>query len=128
MYQSTECPSEGSRCVSYPRSHSIHPADGEWNEFGWIATGEGAVWTTDNFQGILWRVDPSRGSAVRSIQVGSGALGVGVGAGSVWVANSTAGTVSRVDPLENAIASTIELGGIPRGVAVGEGAVWVTVG
>jgi class 3 adenylate cyclase/streptogramin lyase len=98
------------------------------HEFGWIATGEGAVWTTDNFQGILWRVDPSRGSAVRSIQVGSGALGVGVGAGSVWVANSTAGTVSRVDPLENAIASTIELGGIPRGVAVGEGAVWVTVG
>lgn len=65
---------------------------------------------------------------MRSIQVGSGALGVGVGAGSVWVANSTAGTDSRVDPLENAIASTIELGGIPRGVAVGEGAVWVTVG
>ena len=105
------------------------------HEFSWIAAGEGAVWTADNIiltgqgseQGILWRIDPARDAAVRTIRVGTGPLGIGVGAGSVWVANSLAGTVSRVDPLENAVEETIPVGGTPRGVAVGEGVVWITV-
>ena len=105
------------------------------HEFGGIAVGEGAVWTADNRvlsgqapdQGILWRINPAREAATRTIRVGTGALGIAVGAGSVWVANSVAGTVSRVDPQEEAVEATIAVGRTPRGVAVGEGAVWVTV-
>jgi streptogramin lyase len=105
------------------------------HEFGWIAVGEGAVWTADNRilsgqppdQGILWRINPARDTATGTIRVGTGALGIAVGAGSVWVASSIAGTVSRVDPREDAVDVTIRVGLTPRGVAVGEGAVWVTV-
>ncbi|MBD0329414.1 MAG: hypothetical protein ICV64_04850 [Thermoleophilia bacterium] len=105
------------------------------HEFGWIAAGEGAVWTAHNVLGpgrgaggTLWRIDPRLDAAVTTIEVGTGPLGIGVGAGAVWVANSVDGTVSRVDPLDNEEEQTIEVGGTPRGVAVGEGAVWVTVG
>jgi virginiamycin B lyase len=95
--------------------------------YGGIAAGEGAVWVADNEQATLWKVDPVREAAVKTIKVGADPLGVAVGAGSVWVANSSARTVSRIDPREDEVVSTIEVGGIPRGVAVGEGAVWVTV-
>ena len=105
------------------------------HEFGWIAAGEGAVWTADNIvltgqapdRGILWRIDPARDAATRTIRVGTGALGIAVGGGSVWVANSVAGTVSRVDPQEDTVEATIAVGRTPRGIAVAEGAVWVTV-
>ena len=95
--------------------------------YGGIAAGEGAVWVADQEQATLWKVDPVREAAVKTIKVGSDPLGVAVGAGSVWVANSSARTVSRIDPREDEVVATIEVGGTPRGVAVGEGAVWVTV-
>ena len=104
------------------------------HEFGGIAVGEGAVWTADNAipgggpdRGVLWRIDPTRDAATRTIRVGTGALGVAVGEGSVWVASSIAATVTRVDPANDAVDEAIVVGGTPRGVAVGEGAVWLTV-
>jgi YVTN family beta-propeller protein len=116
-----------------PRTNSTSKIDIPL-EFGWIAAGEGGVWTADNVilrpggpKGTLWRIDPALEAAVKAIEVGEGPRGVAVGAGSVWVVNGASGTVSRVDPLDNEVESTIDVGGTPRGVAVGEGTVWVTI-
>ncbi len=93
-----------------------------------IATGAGALWAADAYDGTLWRIDPGPPKVIsRTIAVGAGADGVAVGAGAVWVINSLQGTLVRVDPRRNVVTATVALGNTPRDVDVGEGAVWTTV-
>ena len=49
-------------------------------------------------QGLLWRIEPGRDPATRTIDIGVGATAVTLGDGAVWVANFVSDEVSRVDP------------------------------
>ena len=92
-----------------------------------IAVGDGSVWVTDPYQGLLWRVRPGPRPLEQTIQIGVGASDVTYGAGAVWVANGLTGTVSRVDPRTNRVVQTISVGNTPGPLAAGDGGVWVAV-
>jgi YVTN family beta-propeller protein len=100
-------------------------------QYGYVATGAGAVWQTDFANDVLLRIDPVTEKVVASIPVGSGPEGVAVTAGSVWVANEHDGTVSRVDPETNLVIATISVGpagsGGPQIMTAGPGGVWVDI-
>ena len=55
-----------------------------------LAVGEGAVWATDPFAGVVWRVDPRTNTGV-TVDVGRGVDTVAVGAGAVWAGQQQAG-------------------------------------
>ncbi len=104
---------------------------GKTIEFGagflWgIAVGGGAVWATDQAQGLLWRIEPGPEPTTRTIDVGRGVTYVSFGDGAPWVGNYVDGTVSRVDPDANRVAVKTAVG-TPQALAVGEGAAWVSV-
>jgi virginiamycin B lyase len=87
--------------------------------------GGGAVWVTDQADGLVTRIDAASNS-VTTIEVGEGPAGIAFGEEAVWVANGGDGTVSRIDA-ETYEVETIEVGNRPSGIAVGNGAVWVTI-
>ena len=92
---------------------------------GNLAAGEGALWTTDDFD-TLARVDPRTGVPTRAPgELGRGAHGVAAGAAGVWVAGDG---VTRLDP-RTLLPESVP---IPTGrvgpIAVGAGAVWAAVG
>ena len=70
-------------------------------DYGYDATGAGAVWQTDYGDDVLLRIDPVAGKVLATIPVGSAPEGVAVTAGSVWVANEHDGSVTRIDPATN---------------------------
>ena len=92
-----------------------------------VAVGEGAVWATAPYDGVLWRVDPRPRLLQRTIAVGVGASAVTVGGGAVWVLNALRGTVTKVDPASNRVVATIAVGGTPRRAAFTGGRLWVSV-
>jgi YVTN family beta-propeller protein len=92
-----------------------------------IAVGDGSVWVTDPYQGLLWRIRPGPRPLEQTIQIGVGASDVTYGTGAVWVANGLSGTVSRVDPHTNRVVQTISVGNTPGPLAAGDGGVWVAV-
>jgi YVTN family beta-propeller protein len=96
-------------------------------DFGAIAVGGGAVWLTDAFAGVVWRVDTAGKPVQRTIDVGGGVDSVAFGAGAAWAGNSVTGTVTRIDPATNAVKARVALGNTPRSVAFGGGRVWVSV-
>jgi ABC-type branched-subunit amino acid transport system substrate-binding protein len=90
-----------------------------------IAVGDGAVWVTDDPQGLLWRIDVGRSRTARTIDVGVGAFHVAYGAGAVWVGNFVAGTVSRVDPRTNRVTARVPVGAV-QSLAAGDGVAWAS--
>ena len=88
-----------------------------------VATGDGAVWLTDNEADNVTRVDPT--GLLTSVAVGNGPSGIAVGEGAVWVADSLDNAVVRINPDGPAVTNTIAVGQSPSAVAVGAGAVWV---
>jgi YVTN family beta-propeller protein len=96
-------------------------------DFGPIAVGGGAVWLTDAFAGVVWRVDTAGKPVQRSIDVGGGVDSVAFGAGAVWAGNSLTGTVTRINAATNTVKARIALGNTPRYVTFGAGRLWVTV-
>jgi ABC-type branched-subunit amino acid transport system substrate-binding protein/DNA-binding beta-propeller fold protein YncE len=90
-----------------------------------IAVGSGAVWVTDDPQGLLWRIDVGRSRTARTIDVGVGAFYVSYGAGAVWVGNFVTGTVSRVDPRTNRVTARHQVGAI-QSLAAGERVAWAS--
>ena len=102
-----------------------------WMEYGYDASGAGAVWQTDYENNALLRIDPVTSRVVARIPVGLQPLGVVVTAGSVWVANEHSESVSRVDPKTNRVIATILIGPAgpagPQIMTAGPGGVWVDV-
>ena len=100
-------------------------------EYGYVTTGEGAVWQSDYENDALLRIDPVAGKVVASIPVGSQPLGVAVTEGSVWVADEHSEAVTRVDPKTNRVVATIPIGtpgpAGPQIMTAGPGGVWVDV-
>jgi YVTN family beta-propeller protein len=90
-----------------------------------IAVGGGAVWVTDDPQGLLWRIDLGRSRTARTIDVGVGAFYVAYAAGAVWVGNFVSGTVSRVDPRTNRVTARVPVGAV-QSLAAGDGVAWAS--
>jgi YVTN family beta-propeller protein len=94
---------------------------------GQVATGAGAVWSSNSPTGTVSRIDPAKNAVVDKIPVGGDPSGIAVGDGSVWVANALGGDVFRISPATDTRTDTILVGNGPRGVAFGSGAVWVAL-
>jgi streptogramin lyase len=50
-----------------------------------LASGEGAMWTADHDDGVVWRIDPSTNRASRLADVGLHPVAIAAGSGAVWV-------------------------------------------
>ena len=90
-----------------------------------MAVDGNAVWVANSLDATLSRIDPTTGSVVATIAVGSGPTAIAATAGSVWVANAYSDSVSRIDPRANKIVGTIEVGGRPSALAAGPSNLWV---
>ncbi len=91
-----------------------------------IAVGDGAVWVLgDAADRRLWRIDPSSGDIVRTIDLPFAPRSVAAGAGGVWVTAQLDDTVSRIDPASGRITATVPVGRGAGAVAVGAGGIWV---
>ena len=99
----------------------------QWASAASLAIGAGAVWVTDPYAGLVWRIDLGPQAMQQSVQVDLGVDSVTADTRSVWAANSVTGTVSRIDPATKRVIATVSLGGTPRSVALGAGRVWVAV-
>jgi len=103
----------------------------DWIEYGYVATGEGAVWQTDFDHNAVLRIDPVAGKVVASIPVGSAPEGVAVTKGAVWVADHHDGAITRIDPKTNRVVATIPISPTgadgPYAMTAGPGGVWVDV-
>jgi peptide/nickel transport system substrate-binding protein len=86
------------------------------------------VWVAAEEVGVVTKLDPVSGAAVRAIGVGNGPAAIAVGYGGVWVANRDDGTVSRIDAATDTVTDTVRVGGSPGAVAAGRGAIWVADG
>ena len=107
-----------------PRSNriaqSIHLMAGSLND---VAVGAGAVWATDPFGGLLWRVDPGPPSLTKTIDVGPGGAVVDADGQAVWVVNHLDDKLLKIDPRTNDVAA-IEVGA-PQNVAADSTLAWV---
>jgi virginiamycin B lyase len=101
-------------------------------DYGYVATGAGAVWQTDFDRDTVVRIDPVDGKVTSiPLPVGSAPEGVAVTANAVWVADHHAGAITRVDPATNSVVATIQIGPTgadgPLAMTAGPGGVWVDV-
>jgi len=93
---------------------------------GRLAVDGDVVWSANQSDDTVSRIDLSTASVVQTIPVGSSPSGIAVGGGAVWVADNLDGTVSRIDPRANKRVQTIRVGDGPTAVAFGLGSVWVS--
>jgi DNA-binding beta-propeller fold protein YncE len=102
-------------------------------QYGYAASGAGAVWQADFDSDSLLRIDPQTNAVVETIQLGNDAApeGVAVADGAVWVAEHHQGAVVRIDPATNAVVKTIRVGPAgadgPLEMTAGATGIWVNV-
>jgi len=90
-----------------------------------LAVAAGAVWVTDPFAGVLWRVDPGPPTLTKTIAVSPGSALVDADGRAVWVVNHLDDKVYEIDPHTNAIVHVTTVGA-PQNVTVDSGAAWIT--
>jgi len=91
-----------------------------------IASGGGAVWTLNQGDGSVSRIDPATNKVVATIEVGVPGPGgdIAVGEGSVWV-TAFEYPLSRIDPSTNKVAQQF-YGKGGDAIRVGRGSVWLS--
>ena len=91
-----------------------------------IAAGGGAVWTLNQGDGSVSRIDPKTNKVVATIEVGvpGGGGEIAVGEGSVWV-TAFEFPLSRIDPSTNTVVQQF-FGEGGDAVRVGLGSVWLS--
>ena len=91
-----------------------------------IAAGGGAVWTLNQGDGSVSRIDPKTNKVVATIEVGvpGGGGEIAVGEGSLWV-TAFQFPLSRIDPATNTVAQQF-FGEGGDAVRVGLGSVWLS--
>jgi YVTN family beta-propeller protein len=91
-----------------------------------IAAGGGAVWTLNQGDGSVSRIDPKTNKVVATIEVGvpGGGGDIAVGEGSVWV-TSFEFPISRIDPSTNQVVQQF-YGKGGDAIRVGLGSVWLS--
>lgn len=95
-------------------------------EFGYVTTGEGSVWATNNDANTVSRIDPATNTVVATIPVRANPQGVTTGFGAVWVVNHRDDSISRIDPGTNQVVATIDdLCCNPQAITAAAGSVWV---
>jgi DNA-binding SARP family transcriptional activator/ABC-type branched-subunit amino acid transport system substrate-binding protein/DNA-binding beta-propeller fold protein YncE len=90
-----------------------------------LAVAAGAVWVTDPFAGVLWRIDPGPPTLTKTIAVSPGSALVDANAQAVWVVNHLDDKVYEIDPRTDAIVRVTPVGA-PQNVTVDSGAAWIT--
>ena len=90
-----------------------------------LAAGDGAVWTLNQGDGSVSRIDPKTNKVVATIEVGvpGGGGEIAVGEGSVWV-TAFEFPLSRIDPSTNTVVQQFAGEG-GDAVRVGLGSVWL---
>lgn len=94
---------------------------------GFLAVGEGGVWTLNQADGSVSRIDPATNKVTATILCGVPGTGgdIAAGEGFVWV-RAKKELLLRIDPKSNRV---VELYGPPMGsgaVRAGNGAIWLT--
>jgi len=91
-----------------------------------LAIGEGSVWTINQGDGTISRVDVKTNKVVATIEAGipGGGGEIAVGEGSVWV-TSFEYPITRIDPSTNKVAQQF-YGPGGDAIRVGHGSVWLS--
>jgi len=113
------------------------------NFFAPVATGEGAVWTSNISAGTVTRIDPTTNKVVQTIPVWptnvcgldpstscSNPIDIATTPGAVWVVLHHEWAVVRIDPATNKVVATIAVGSGPpeagpQGITTSDGIVYV---
>ena len=90
-----------------------------------LAVAAGAIWVTDPFLGVLWRIDPGPPTLAKTVAVSQGSALVDADGQAVWVVNHLDDKVYEIDPHTNAIVRVTTVGA-PQNVTVDSGAAWIT--
>jgi DNA-binding SARP family transcriptional activator len=102
--------------IRVPGAHELYHTE--------VATGEGAVWTSNIGAGSVTRVDPESNAIVATIPVWpsnncaqdqalakcSSPIGIATTDGAIWVALHRVWKVVRIDPATNEVVATIPIG------------------
>src|SRR4051812_176362 len=92
--------------------------------YGWaIACGDGGLWVTSNYTGLL-RIDPKSNSVVATAPIEAHLDQVAVAGGYAWTTDPQRGTLYKIDRTGR-IATTYETGDGARQLSVAGGRVWV---
>jgi virginiamycin B lyase len=91
-----------------------------------LAVGEGSVWTVNQGDGSITRVDGKTNTVVATIEAGLPGPGgeIAVGEGSVWV-TSFEYPITRIDPATNRVVQQF-YGEGGDAIRVGHGSVWLS--
>jgi DNA-binding SARP family transcriptional activator/DNA-binding beta-propeller fold protein YncE/ABC-type branched-subunit amino acid transport system substrate-binding protein len=92
-----------------------------------LVVGEGAVWVTAPFQGLVYRIDPGPPPNQQTVSVTFGVSTIAFGADAVWVGNDVNDTLSRIDPKTNEVTAELKVPS-PQALAFVERTVWVSSG
>lgn len=93
-----------------------------------LASEGGSVWTLNQQDGTISRVDARSGNLERTFSVRGTPIDIAAGEDAVWVIAEVGGrgAVERVDPGSGAIRWTTSFASLtPRAIAAGEGGIWV---
>jgi YVTN family beta-propeller protein len=107
---------------------------GRTRSLGGLGVGAGALWTGASRDTTAWKIDPTTGRVIGTVDIGHAAwagfspvpvrTGTAFGERAVWFATSDRQLV-RVDPGALTVVTTIPLDVYPGQLAVGAGAVWI---
>lgn len=92
-----------------------------------LDVGQGGVWTLNQRDGSVTRLDPTSGKVVANIKAGILGEGGDMTAGGGWIwARGTNRLLTRIDPRKNQVAATYGPASGSGGAIVGYGAVWIS--
>jgi ABC-type transport system substrate-binding protein len=91
---------------------------------GWLAYGDGSLWTTSDLDGVE-RIDPETNTVAAHAPVPNPIDEVRVGGGFGWATNAPKGTVYKIDPSGQVVA-TYPTGDGAREPSFSDGKLWVS--
>ncbi len=103
---------------------AVFPTRG--SEFGSVASEAGAIWTSDEAKGVVYKVDPDTGDLLDTYEADEGSRYLDAGDGKVWVANQDVGSVTVIDAVTGE-RETYPMGHPTAAAAVGGGQALVTI-
>jgi class 3 adenylate cyclase/ABC-type transport system substrate-binding protein/streptogramin lyase len=95
-------------------------------EFGSVASEAGAIWTSDETKGVVYKVDPDTGDLLDTYEADEGSRYLDAGDGKVWVANQDVGSVTVIDAVTGEL-ETYPMGHLTAAAMVGGGQALVTI-
>jgi YVTN family beta-propeller protein len=90
--------------------------------------GDQALWIGDSVLGVLYRLDPKKGSRPQPFPLSGSVDSLAFGDGYLWIVDRFKGVLWRVDPATERATGRTQLLGDPDSITVGGGYVWVTDG